>query len=231
MARQQFDNINDLAFEEQYVQSFNFEKYFEVMDVTEDERAKRVELARDFSRVMLFFFANLAIEDAAREYYYEILDERCKAIAEGYVGQSDLAYLNDWSRRIAVKTTDTTYDHLENPVADDKMFHFEEWETDIPQNEYWTSPLRAFLIAGGLAVAIGEYDDLVTALADGKTVKTWRTEKDNRVRETHKAAEGQTVSILEPFNVGGFDLMFPRDDSLGAPDEEICSCRCHATYR
>ena len=231
MARQIFDNINDLAFEEQYVQSFNFEKYFEVMDVTEDERAKRVELARDFSRVMLFFFANLAIEDAAREYYYEILEERCKAIAEGYVGQSDLAYLNDWSRRIAVKTTDTTYDHLENPVADDKMFHFEEWETDIPQNEYWTSPLRAFLIACGLAVAIGEYDDLVTALADGKTVKTWRTEKDNRVRETHKAAEGQTVSILEPFNVGGFDLMFPRDDSLGAPDEELSNCRCHATYR
>lgn len=231
MARQTFDNTNDTSFEEQYVQSFNFEKYFEVMDVTEDERAKRVELARNFSRVMLFFFANLAIEDTAREYYYEILEERCKAIAEGYVGQSDLAYLNDWSRRIARKTTDTTYDHLENPVADDKMFHFEEWDEDIPQNEYWTSPLRAFLIAGELAVAIGEYDDLITAIENGKTVKTWRTERDKRVRETHREAEGQTVSIIEPFTVGGCELMFPRDDSLGASDEELSNCRCHAVYR
>ena len=229
MARQQFDNLNDLALEQQYVESFNFEKYFEVMDISDDERAKRVELARDFSRLMLFFFANFSVENA-REYYYEILEERCKAIAEGYVGQSDMAYLNDWSRRIAVKTTDTTYNHLENPVADDKMFHFEEWGEDIPQNEYWTSPLRAFLIAGGIAVAIGEYDDLLVAIQNGATTKTWKTERDNRVRETHKEAEGQTVAIWKPFIVGGWELMFPGDDSLGAPDEELSNCRCHGSY-
>ena len=220
MARQRFD-------ETEYVKQFDYEEYFEVMDISEDERAKRVELARDFAVLMLFFFANLSIEDVAREYYYDILEERCKAIAEGYVGKTDLAYLNDWAYRFAHKTTDKTIDHMENPVADDKMFHFEEYDEDIPQNEYWTSPLRALLIAGSMAALIGEYDDLITAVENGATTKTWHTERDKRVRPTHKEAELQTVPIWEPFIVGGAELMFPGDDSLGAPDEELSNCRCH----
>ena len=163
--------------ETEYIPSFDYEKYFEVMDATEEERAKRVKLARDFAQLMLFFFVNLGLADQAKEYYYQILEERCKAIAEGYVGKTDTAYLNDWARRFAVKTTDETIEHIENPVADDKMFHFEEWEEDIPQNEWWTSPLRALLIAGGMASLIAEYGDLLEAVQNGATVKTWKTER------------------------------------------------------
>ena len=222
MPKQRFD-------ETEYVESFDFEEYFEVMDISEDERAERVKLARDFAVLMLFLFANMNIEEQSREYQYTILEERCKAIAEGYVGKNDTAYLNDWARRIATKTTDTTYDHLENPVADDKVFDFEEWDVTIPQNEYWTSPLRAFLIAGGMASVIGEYSDLLEAVENGATTKTWHTERDKRVRPTHKEAENQTVSIFEPFIVGGWELMFPGDATLGAPDEELSNCRCHMT--
>lgn len=220
---QQFD-------ESKYSKTFDYKKYFATMDMSEEERAKRENLARDFATVLLYFFSTLGLADQAREYYYQILEERCKAIAEGYVGKTDLAYLNEWARKFAKKTTDETIDHIQNPVADDKMFHFEEWEEEIPQNEYWTSPLRALLIGGGLAVLIGEYDDLLAAIESGMTTKTWRTELDKRVRSTHKAAEGQTVSIFEPFSVGDSLLMFPKDESLGASEEEICSCRCHAEY-
>lgn len=223
MPKQRFD-------ETEYVKSFDFEKYFEVMDISEDERAERVKLARDFAVLMLFFFANMNLEEQSREYQYTILEERCKAIAEGYVGKSDTAYLNDWACRIATKTTDTTYDHIENPVDDSKVFNFEEWGVIIPQNEYWTSPLRAFLIAGGMAMVVCEYGDLLEAVENGSTTKTWHTERDKRVRPTHREAQGQTVAIWEPFIVGGSELMFPGDATLGAPDEEICSCRCHASY-
>lgn len=215
--------------ETEYLETFDYEEYFEVMDISEDERAERVKLARDFAVLMLFFFANMNLEEQSREYQYTILEERCKAIAEGYVGKNDTAYLNDWARRIAIKTTDVTYDHLENPVADDKVFDFEEWDVTIPQNEYWTSPLRAFLIAGGMASVIGEYSDLLEAVENGATTKTWHTERDKRVRPTHKEAEGQTVAIWEPFIVGGWELMFPGDATLGAPDEELSNCRCHMT--
>ena len=231
MPTQTYDELNDFI-ERRYTKNFDFEEYFAVMDIPDEERAKRVELARDFSRVMLYFFATLGIADQAKPYYYAILEERCKAIAEGYVGKTDLAYLNDWAKRFSKKTTDETLRHIDNPVAPDKVFHFEEWgEDDIPQNEYWTSPLRAFLIAGGMATLISGYDDLLDAVANGKTMKTWHTERDKKVRDTHKVAEGQTVKIYEPFIVGGYEMMMPLDDSLGAPDEEICSCRCHASFR
>jgi hypothetical protein len=223
MPKQRFD-------ETEYVESFDYEEYFEVMDISEEERAERVKLARDFAVLMLFFFASIDLETQSREYQYTILEERCKAIAEGYVKTSDTAYLNDWARKIAIKATNTTYEHLENPVDDTKVFNFEEWDVTIPQNEYWTSPLRALLIAGGMASVVGEYGDLLEALESGATTKTWHTERDKRVRPTHREAENQTVSIFEPFIVGGWELMFPGDATLGAPDEELCSCRCHATY-
>lgn len=223
MPKQRFD-------ETEYQKEFDFEKYFESMDIDEEERAKRVKLAESFYALMLFFLANLGIEEQSRAYQYAILEERCKAIAEGYLGKTDLAYLNDWARRFSVKTTDETIEHMENPAGEDKMFHFEEWDVDIPQDEYWSSPFRAFLIAGGMAALIGEYGDLIEAVESGATTKTWKTERDKRVRPTHKAAENQTVSIFEPFAIGDSILMFPGDDSLGASDEEICGCRCHLTY-
>ena len=43
--------------------------------------------------------------------------------------------------------------------------------------------------------------------------KTWLTVGDNRVRAAHAHAEGQTVPIDQPFQVGGASLMYPGDPS------------------
>ena len=215
--------------ETKYEHSFDFYEYFKVMDIPEEDRQKRVKLAENFRRVLLFFFASLS-EEYGKEYYYIMLEERCKAIAEGYLDKSDLAYINEWARRFSIKTVDETFEKIENPVSDDEMFHFEEWDIDIPKNEYWTSDLRTMLIAGGLAVLIAGYDELIEAVESGKTYKTWNTEKDKRVRQTHREAEKQTVEIWKPFTVGGWELLLPGDDSLGAPPEETSNCRCHLTY-
>ena len=45
-------------------------------------------------------------------------------------------------------------------------------------------------------------------------------------RETHVEADGQTVPIDEPFDVGGVRFMYPTDDSLGAGPEDIVNCHC-----
>jgi hypothetical protein len=47
-------------------------------------------------------------------------------------------------------------------------------------------------------------------------------------RPTHLAADGQTVPIDEPFDVGGVQFMRPADDSLGAGPEDIINCHCVA---
>lgn len=54
--------------------------------------------------------------------------------------------------------------------------------------------------------------------------KRWATERDTRVREAHEQANGQTVGLTMPFQVGGEMLQFPGDPS-GSPDNVI-GCRC-----
>lgn len=58
--------------------------------------------------------------------------------------------------------------------------------------------------------------------------KEWRTSLDQKVRDTHKRANGQVRKFDNPFKVGTSKLMFPTDTSLNAPPEEIVNCRCIA---
>ena len=60
----------------------------------------------------------------------------------------------------------------------------------------------------------------------GQLTHTWESMKDERVRGTHAVADMQTVPINTPFIVGGYQMFFPTDDSLGAPASEILGCRC-----
>jgi len=54
--------------------------------------------------------------------------------------------------------------------------------------------------------------------------RQWVATVDNRVRDTHLEANGQTVAVGEPFSVGGERLMFPGDPE-GSPGNTI-NCRC-----
>jgi len=54
----------------------------------------------------------------------------------------------------------------------------------------------------------------------------WVATPDAVVREAHGMADGQVVKVGEPFNVGGFSMMYPGDMSGGAGMELIANCRC-----
>lgn len=54
----------------------------------------------------------------------------------------------------------------------------------------------------------------------------WVTAGDERVRDSHADANGQTVGIDEAFSVGDSQLLFPGDGSLGADAGEVINCRC-----
>lgn len=58
----------------------------------------------------------------------------------------------------------------------------------------------------------------------GIKTKTWLAALDERTREAHAAADGQTVNIDESFSVGGESLDFPGDPK-GSPGN-IINCRC-----
>lgn len=54
--------------------------------------------------------------------------------------------------------------------------------------------------------------------------KRWDTERDERVRVSHREVDGQVRELGYPFYVDGFPLMFP-GDPMGPP-ETVINCRC-----
>lgn len=60
--------------------------------------------------------------------------------------------------------------------------------------------------------------------------RVWRSAADNRVRDTHRAMNGESVGLDEPWiSPSGASLRYPGDPS--APVEEIVNCRCWAETR
>lgn len=57
--------------------------------------------------------------------------------------------------------------------------------------------------------------------------KRWDTEHDSRVRASHRQVDGVVTGLSQPFNVGGFPMLFP-GDPMG-PADEVVNCRCDLT--
>lgn len=58
--------------------------------------------------------------------------------------------------------------------------------------------------------------------------RVWDSAGDRRVRPAHKALDGQSVGLDEPFvsPLTGARMMHPGDTSLNAPGKEVIDCRC-----
>ncbi len=69
---------------------------------------------------------------------------------------------------------------------------------------------------------------LEKARREGKRVKIWRTQNDDKVRESHRAMEGVAVPIDSPFIVNGERLRLPSDPNGSL--EETANCRCFVEY-
>jgi len=95
------------------------------------------------------------------------------------------------------------------------------------ESERWPNRARVIAItettraynAGTVAQGLEQ-----SRLTGKRLSKRWDTERDRRVRSSHRAADGQVVDLTSVFMVGGFPLAFP-GDPIGPP-EEVINCRC-----
>lgn len=85
------------------------------------------------------------------------------------------------------------------------------------------------------ALHAGQREMYEQAIRDGyvsndEIEREWSNSGDNRVRESHRDMDGQTVKFDEPFvTPDGANLMYPGDPN--GPAEEVINCRCYEIIR
>jgi hypothetical protein len=83
-----------------------------------------------------------------------------------------------------------------------------------------------------LANALANEAAIQQAEALGVTHMQWISKRDDRVRATHRAADGQVRRIDDEFQVGSWFLRFPADPKdLPASWSEVAGCRCSLGFR
>lgn len=98
-------------------------------------------------------------------------------------------------------------------------------------NEYLESTAyqRAKIIATTIVTAGLNASTLYALEEVGVSTKVWISQRDNKVRETHKLLDGQKIPVSSSFRImsrkGEVLLRFPGDPQ--APAEETVNCRCY----
>ncbi|RKI36307.1 hypothetical protein D7V86_24500 [bacterium D16-51] len=211
MAVMSFDELNTLSTADDRKKAgrkkIPIHNYFEDMRISEENKEKRVRLANLLLADMLFFFA-LSKRIPDKKYLAETLERRyiesVKSITEP--DKKMQWYIKKVSRNIV----DATQNHH--------------------QDNYYTSIDRATSVAENEANTILNSDEYSAAVKNGCTKKKWVSYQDERVRIDHADVDGTVLAINQPFYVGKYMMMYPKDDSLGAGLEEIVNCRCSVEY-
>lgn len=191
-----FDELNKL-----------FGAYFKVMDISEEDRKKRIDYAFLFYEAVWYVLTMIRLENERnrlddKESYRVSLEYRIKDIIE------DTPVDEEYIENITEDIIDTTFRHLDD--------------------EYFLSERRAVLIAQNEANTVMNGADFFNAKKSGKTHKQWIAERDDKTREWHLLIDGTFIPIDEKFKVGGEEMRFPHDPT--ASPENLVNCRCTCIY-
>lgn len=209
----QFDKLNSLDKR----RSLPYEQYFGEMPISDDEKEKRISMAEDIDDIFYDLFLLIqAYKKVEKPIDTDYLTDYVVRRYEDVLSDFDLLdyVLYPWLAvhlaGIAADIIQTTDDNLEDP--------------------WYLSDDRVMLIAENEANSVEEYALLRNAINNGATKKTWVTMQDHRVRHTHHIVDGETIGIHDAFQVGAYEMMQPKDTSLGAGMEEIANCRCSLMF-
>lgn len=204
-----FDEVNNMN---QTYRAIDFETYFGEMELSEEEKNKRISLAERLEENFVFVLAFLFYMQQYGNINWENIRIRFQnAYTEALSGviTIDIAIQN-YVEQFSYNVTDSSQKHV----------------NDV----YYYSADRAKWMSENESNTIWNYSDYRDAINSGKTMKRWVDIRDRRERESHKKVGGTSKPIEEPFMVGDSFMMYPKDDSLGASDDQIVNCRCSILY-
>ena len=215
MALSNIDNLNtyEYVYTEQEVDSILTE-YFDVMDIDDEQKEKRKDLAKEIRNALLFLFALINVsyeyDYLSYEYVLGMFRAEFQQIVLQY-GRLDI-YTEKYIQKVTKDVVDTTFKNL-----------------DLVNPNFWMSDERAIIVGENEANSVLNYEELQEAIDNGYTMKEWLTERDNRVRRTHKAVDGKKIPIEEYFEFPDCRMLMPHDYDNGT-DKELANCRCTLKY-
>lgn len=196
-------------------EAISYEEYFDPMDIPEEDKEKRVEMAEEIDDVYYDFFAKVATMIALKEYLdwdylNDYLNTRLYDTFENYEYSATRDYLNRYADLTATNTVTTTLDHQ--------------------GEEYYTSDERASRLAAENAQTIANYSELEDAILAGYTHKTWKAEIDRATRKDHRKMNGKTIRIEEYFKFSDCEMLMPHDEINGSA-RQCANCRCSLAFK
>lgn len=215
-----FDEVNKLQSKKKN-KSIPYDQYFGEMELTDIQKKERIALANELEKVFAYVFVLMKADyllgnEIDKERYSEMLTRRyleCLVafkIIDNSLNSRDkyekgiIAYVED----ICPKIIDSTENSKEDSYSysDDRTKYVSESETNTIMNT----------------------NDFAEAKRNGYKRKQWITQKDNKVRNSHRYVDDEIIGIDDMFDVGGCQMPYPRSP-LGSP-EEIQGCRCSIRY-
>ena len=208
------DELNNLQTEQD---KQKIRAYFEEMDLEPEEIEKRIGVANDLDNLYLILFLLMTASVAAGE---NVIDQN--------------AYWNDYLTRgyndVLTENGYNTDDPMVSNRIDETVAEVLNTTYEHIAQSYYLSHDRALMIASNDTNAFANYEYHIRKIKEGYTRKRWVTKVDKKTRHDHVWADGQEVDIQMPFIVGGYEMLFPLDQSLGADAKEVINCRCSCAY-
>lgn len=208
-----FDELNILHNGNYSKKSIPYKEYFSSMSISKEQKEERIKFSQEFENVLLFafLFIGTLIENGYRNHEYVInqISQRYEEFIISY------ALINDYLHQYINEFTN----------------NFVETTTKNKDNPYYFSEDRLTYISENEANTVLNYTDFEKAIRAGYKKKIWITEKDKKVRKSHREIEGKEILINDAYLVGNSLMLFPKDTSYGASAEEIVGCRCSIKYK
>lgn len=208
MNKLSIDELNIIEYSK--MKSIPYEEYFGEMDLTDEQKQERIDMARKLEDKLTYIMFLVLTMSAVGAVDYEYVHSQLVTEYQNVLIEAQMLddYFAFYVSQFADNFIDTTQKHI--------------------SEDYYLSYDRAAYNAENESNAIFNHQDLMKAIEKGYTHKKWITMNDRRVRHTHRLVDGETIPIEDEFQVGNAKMLYPKMEC--EYPEEVVNCRCTLHY-
>lgn len=219
------------------------EQYFDGMNLIQSDKDYRVEMCNQLSDMIYGeldrkdsdnWEDNLAKIIIVWLLLFKLLNEKQADVIEEYISygvrtENSLDNPKWYEREVAnniIADCKNTLKKTISDIQDNIIDTFENKANGVENNSKKSNKTRANVIARNATNRYSNIYNRDVAKNNGYTKHKWLSMRDNRVRDSHRDTDGQVQPIDMPYEVNGYYMMYPMDETYGAPQSEISGCRC-----